>query len=378
MRENSAALPDVVPAALSTLTDGAVRSTLAARAEAGTHRIILWLIDGLGYDQLENALDFDLMPHTASLLASSAAALRPIRTVFPSITPVALASLLTGSWPGQHGLVGRYLYQSPESPWVDTLGRRAASDTFQLLEPTLDHQAKRWNVPYQVIMEEDLRDGALTRTLHPLTEYISTYVSPLAMEQRLIEAANATERGLAYVYWPYLDAINHLRGPFSRDWADEMAMLDRIIGSVAAGRSPGGPPVWLWVTADHGHQRIRKFLPYWQLRQAMPELPPIPWGTDRMAAFRLDGDGAQKLRRAAAQLFGDQVVLRPAADLFESGELGPAVRAEVRDRLGNWLLETADGLIWSWDPGREPHRVANHGGRSPEEMTIPFLEIRLR
>lgn len=372
------ALPDVVPAALRALTDGAVSSALSTRAEPGTHRIILWLIDGLGYDQVERALDFGLMPHTASLLASGAGALRPIRTVFPSVTPVALASLLTGAWPGRHGLVGRYLYQSSESPWVDTLGRRSAPAGFQLLEPTLDQETQRWGVPYQVIMEEELQDGALTRILHPLTDRISTYVSPLALEPRLIEAANQAERGLVYAYWPHLDAINHMRGPFSRDWSDEITMLDRIIGSLAAQSTMGGEPVWLWIVADHGHQRVEKFLPYWQVRREMPELPVIPWGTDRMAGLALDDTAAQKLSRIADHLFGDQVVLRPAEQLFESGEMGPDVRREVRGRLGNWLLETVDGVVWSWDPDREPQRAGNHGGRSAEEMTIPFLEIRLR
>lgn len=370
-------LPDVIPTALNVLTRGGVPAQMAVRALQDTRRIVVWLVDGLGYDQLMAALEFELMPNLSSLIRSQEGSVRGIQTVYPSVTPVALASLLTGSWPGQHGLIGRFLKESPAIPWVDTLGRRSQGVSWSLLEDTLDRKAERWGLHYEVLMEHRLVDGTLTQILHPMADRMVSYISPWALATRMLETASHADRGLSYVYWPYLDAINHQRGPYSRDWGDEMAGLDRVLGDLTVVKSDGGSPVWLWIVADHGHQTIREFLPYWRLCQKMPELPAVPLGTDRMAGLELTDEQAETLSRLVPDLYGDSVMLRRTDELFEAGDFGPVARPEVRDRLGNWILEARDGCVWVWEPGTEGGRVANHGGRSPMEMTVPFVEICL-
>jgi len=56
------------------------------------------VVDGLGWDQLEAALQDGLMPHLARLEGSGCARRQALETVFPSMTPAALASLVTGAY----------------------------------------------------------------------------------------------------------------------------------------------------------------------------------------------------------------------------------------------------------------------------------------
>lgn len=374
MTRAGVALPDVLPTALDLLA-GRPGAQMETVTEPGAHRIVVWLIDGLGHDQLVHALDWGLMPRLEGLLSSRQAVSRPIQSVFPSITPVALASLLTGTWPGEHSLIGRYIQEYPDAPRVDTLGRGTGTTPAPLLEKTVDRRAEELGMDYRSVIEDRLLNGTLTRLLHPLTDHIVSYVSPLAIRPRLLEALSRARPGLAYVYWPYLDSTNHLRGPYSRDWVEEMAELDRVLGAVVDD-APKGRPVWLWITADHGHQAVQEILPYGLLRGVVPSLPEWPLGCERVAGLRLTAEQADVVQRAADSLFPGKVLMRPIDDYVKSGDFGPRVRPGVPGRVGNWLLEAGDGCIWNWDE-RDRMAVSNHGGRSAVEMTIPLVEICL-
>lgn len=64
----------------------------------GADRIVLLLIDGLGWNQLQE--------HASSMPTLSGFVGSHITTVAPSTTATALTSLVTGLSPGEHGLIG--------------------------------------------------------------------------------------------------------------------------------------------------------------------------------------------------------------------------------------------------------------------------------
>ena len=80
------ALPDIVPTALHCLSGGHVPRQMATWAGSDAERIVLWLIDGFGYHQMEQALEQNLMPHLGQLTGSGRARLRPLLSVCPSVT----------------------------------------------------------------------------------------------------------------------------------------------------------------------------------------------------------------------------------------------------------------------------------------------------
>ena len=64
----------------------------------GAHQVVLFVVDGLGWEQLQTRRDL-----TPTLAAMSGG---PVTTVAPSTTSTALTSLTTGLPPGEHGVVG--------------------------------------------------------------------------------------------------------------------------------------------------------------------------------------------------------------------------------------------------------------------------------
>lgn len=347
-------------------------------ADRTSQRIVMWLIDGFGYDQLQQALEFDLMPHLEGLLATNRAQMRPISSVYPSVTPVALASLLTGQWPSRHGLVARRIYLSAAWPCVDTLGLSPLEAPVRLDEATIDQLTYERHIAYTSVLETRLLQGTLTGLIHPDPHVIDSMVSPLSLVPRIhaINTKNSSVPRLTYAYWPYLDAINHHRGIGSQDWLEEVQSLDRLLGQLTRKPWPGRGPSWLWITADHGHHPVSHHLSYPSLRARVPELPPMPLGTDRLLGFHLSDAQADSVSRACRVLYGDRVTMMAADDLWASGWMGRELYPDHQDRLGNWLLEANGGAFWSTDE-TGPTPVSGHGGRTREELTVPWLEIRV-
>lgn len=347
-------------------------------ADTESQRIVLWLIDGFGYDQVQQALDRHLMPHLQSLLVANRARMRPISSVYPSVTPVALASLLTGHWPGRHGLVGRYLHLSDAWPGVDTLNSGRLEAPLRLGEKTVDQLTRDQHIAYTSLIETRLLKGALTGLIHPDARVVDSIVSPLSLIPR-IHAANSDPKPvphLTYAYWPYLDAINHRRGMGSQDWREEVQSLDGLLGQLTRTAWSGPKPSWLWITADHGHHAVSDRLSYPALRARLPELPKIPLGTDRLIGFHLSDALAERVARISQELYGDRVTVITTRDLWDAGWMGPNAHEGYQERLGNWLLEAQGGAFW--DIGDTDDGIkAGHGGRTTEELTVPWLEIRL-
>ena len=95
-----ACLSNVVPALLE---PGEATPPWLPAIAAEADQVVLLLLDGLGWEQLEDRR------HLAPNLSAMAGA--DILTVAPSTTAAALTSLATGTAPGDHGVVGYRVLQ---------------------------------------------------------------------------------------------------------------------------------------------------------------------------------------------------------------------------------------------------------------------------
>ena len=100
------AIPDLVRAAFGIPTpQGALVEAVAPQA---FQRVLLVIVDGLGFHRARRFLDADR--DSALARVAQRGALVPITTVFPSTTVAALSTYSTGLAPAQHGLIGYRLY----------------------------------------------------------------------------------------------------------------------------------------------------------------------------------------------------------------------------------------------------------------------------
>lgn len=208
---------------------------MIAVPESSVRRVVLVVLDGLRPDAIPR---FGL-PHLDALARCGASTMLA-RTVSPSVTACAMASLLTGAAPERHGL---------------------RSDRFHLPRPrgTL-HPLPR------VLAEHALPSSAFLARVPRLFEGVAHRIAAhLGVTQarfhgetceEILGAARGTlreqRRGLVLLHWPDGDRAGHASGWMSEAYAEAARRMDGALGALAATMDLGDPATLLIAMADHG------------------------------------------------------------------------------------------------------------------------------
>ena len=117
-----------VPSSLYLVAVGAQEATPVA-SDSGDRPVLLFTAPGMHPDLVESFAAEGALPAMADLLAGGAVADGGLRAPFPATTGVNVATLLSGTWPAEHGVVGDRFFRigSPafadfadlERPWSD-------------------------------------------------------------------------------------------------------------------------------------------------------------------------------------------------------------------------------------------------------------------
>ncbi len=364
-----ASIIDVMPTALSRFADPSSEFRLlpSQAPPGGIDHLVVWLVDGLGYDQVTQALAMGLMPHLRERLQRAPAHIEPLQTVNPSMTPVALASLLTGSDPAAHGVLGQVLYY--EGMAVNVF-HDEIPDAFELATPTIAEMAEGLGIHYQAVLEHRILNGPLTRLLHRHTSNISTYIRDSGLATVLNTELAHSPPGIIYLYSSGIDAVNHRRGAYHAEWQAEIQAIDRHLGDLSG---PPGQASWLWITADHGHVPVIDQLAYQALLQQISWLPLRP--AEVGGAISVNVEDMKELEHALDQIKVPVEVV-PLSRYIESGYFGQGDLAPFVARLGSHLLVPSPGYSWSTKDATQS-LCWTHGGSQPIEMTVPWIELRL-
>ncbi|WP_345750156.1 alkaline phosphatase family protein [Microbacterium rhizophilus] len=355
-------LTGVAPEILLSLSGG---SDVLAPARSA----VLFVIDGLGAHQLRAHAGH------ARRLASFGGKKDVARTVFPSTTAAALTSILTGSDPGEHGLVGYRVLDPDRGRLANQLNgyEKDGLDpaTWQRRPTMFERAAAEGRRTFAVGLAEFARSG-LTAAILRGAEYVSS--DDVRMRVRLAYELAAGEPGsLVYCYLPEIDKAGHKRGIDSDAWISALEDVDAAFAAAV----PAG--VGAVVTADHGMVDVPRHR-HVLLRDGDPRLDGVAHlgGEPRLLHVYLEaGVDAD----AAAAAWGSEsgrtadVVTRDEA--IAAGLFG-AVADEVRGRIGD-LVVAARGTWAFYDDRLEDKRpqdmIGQHGSVTPEEVTVPLLRL---
>jgi predicted AlkP superfamily pyrophosphatase or phosphodiesterase len=198
-------------------------------------RVILLVLDGLRPDAIPR---FGL--HHSAALARNGASTMLGRTVSPSVTACAMASLLTGATPEQHGLQDmRFRIPRSRGP-IDPLPRLLAEHAF----PSSAFLAR---VPM-----------LLTGVAHRIATHAGVSQARFSgsCANDVLTAAAATiqqqRRGLILMHWPDGDRAGHAHGWMSEGYAEAARAMDREVGRLVAMVGLDDPSTLLIALADHG------------------------------------------------------------------------------------------------------------------------------
>lgn len=198
-------------------------------------RVIVLVLDGLRPDAIPR---FGL--HHIAALSRRGASTMLGRTVEPSVTAAAMASLLTGATPSRHGLQDtRFRIPRPSGP-LHHLPR-------VLAEHGLPSSAFLARMPF-------LFAGIARRIAAHVGMSQSRFSGRGAAD--ILTAATATLReqrsGLILLHWPDGDAAGHAHGWMSEGYADAVRTMDREVGRLVSQLDLDDPSTLLIALADHG------------------------------------------------------------------------------------------------------------------------------
>ena len=345
---------DIVPA----LFEPSEHDTLLPPEVIDARTVVLLVIDGLGWHQLQ--------AHARVAPTLSSLAGGPITTIAPSTTSVALTSIVTGTHPGDHGVVGYRIDVDGEVlnllSWRTPSGdarERIVPEEFQTVP------AFRGERPV-VVQNAPFRKTGFTRAhLADTRQHGWRTLPTLPVEVRQAVAAGEP---FVYAYYDGIDKIAH-EFAFGEHYRAELAAVDRMVGELMMDLPRDSALV---ITADHGQVDCTD--------RRVDLAPEVLAQVDRMsgeARFRwlhAEPGRAADLLDAARAHHGDRAWVRSAEQTIDEGWFGPTVSAAARARLGDVAIVAHDNW-WFADPveGAQSWLRGRHGSLTPDEMHVPLL-----
>jgi hypothetical protein len=326
----------------------------------GAERVVLLLLDGLGWNQLQEHKQF--MPTLGSFSGSH------ITTVVPSTTATALTSLTTGLTPGEHGLIGYRIDMGDTVMnvlrWGDENGdlrRRYPPSQVQACPPFLGS-----SVP--VLSKAELEGSGFTLA-HLAGVKPMGWRSPSSIAVTVREALDAGEN-FVYAYYDGVDKIAHERG-FGPYYEAELRYADNLVAEVL---SVLPPDVVLMVTADHGQVHVgdNTIIPDSSVMNCVDHQS----GEGRFRWLHA-ARGREQALLQAAQIYADVAWVVSRQQVLDEKWFGPRVTDEVKRRMGDVALVPFAPVSFD-EPldGGAFQLVCRHGSLTADEMLIPLVATK--
>lgn len=355
-------VPDYGGACLSGLLPailGQRQATWLPEELAGAERVVLLVLDGLGYEQL--AERSSLAPVLWGMRST------PISSVAPTTTATALTSITTGCTPAEHGIVG-YRIAVGGGEVLNVLRWRAGERDargelppaqFQPRPPFLGREVPvvtRAEFAGTGFSDAHLRGGRLLGWRVP---------SSIAVD---VARAAASGAEFVYAYYDGIDKVAHERG-LGEHFEAELSFADRIVGEILD-RLPAGTA--LAVTSDHGQIDVGESVITLDAA-IMAESVEMLSGEGRFRWLHARPGRTEVLVQALEEAYGGVAWVRTREELEKEGVLGGPLSPGVAARLGDVALLARAPVAFS-DPADtgELRLVSRHGSLTSEEIRVPL------
>jgi hypothetical protein len=347
---------------------------LLPAAIAHHRQVILWVIDGLGYDYLR--------AHPEAIHLNAALQGR-ITTVYPPTTASAITTFLTGDAPQQHGLTGWFVYFRELGAVLSVLPGKARYGGAAYgaggvdVGLLLDHKpfTERIGVESYYFSPAHIVDSEFNQAHLGAAKSIG-FQSLTDLCDRTVEIAHQPGQRYLYLYWPELDTIGHQAGIGSEEAGRHLQQLDQAFFQLC--QSLQGSDTLLLVCADHGQiDTIPEQTLLLDDFAALSESLILPLCGEPRSAFCYLRSGREAIfDQMAPLLFKDQAAVYPSATLVEKNWFGlgqphPCLMDRIGDRV---LLMRQRAIIRDCLAQETPHPLVGvHGGLSRDELWVPLI-----
>ena len=353
-----ACIDSVVPALLGRRP----RSWLPAAA-TGAEQIVLLVVDGLGWEQLQERRA--LAPTLCGMEGGF------ITSVAPSTTAAALTSITMGCAPAVHGVVGYRVR-------VADVGPDGGDGVLNVLRWQVGGQPARDLVDPQAFQPDPAFDGqsvpVITRAEVLRSGFTAAHLAQARllgwrMPSTLVAEVRRCLRGgerFVFAYYDGVDKVAHEYGLDDR-YEAEIVAADRLVADLVDSLPAGAALV---VIADHGQVEVGS-----RVQNLDPSLlAPVRLlsGEGRFRWLHTsDPDG---VARRARQLYGEVAWVGTRGQLVDAGWFGGHPKPAAEERLGDVAIVPFAPIAFL-DPADtgEMRLVARHGSLTSAEMLVPLL-----
>jgi hypothetical protein len=332
----------------------------------GANQVVLLVIDGLGWEQLQDRASI------APTLAGAALTGGAITSVAPTTTATALTSIVTGRTPSDHGVLG-YRLAVADDEVLNVLrwqvGSKSPRDARQSI-PAAKFQ------PFPPFPGASAPVPVVSRAEFGGTGFTAVHLgdSPLCgyrvLSTMVVDTRRLLAEGPAFVYGYYdgIDKVAHAHG-LGEHYDAELEAVDRLVAEIAASLPDGAVLV---VTADHGQVDVGSHvvLPGKEIMSGVRFIS----GEGRFRWLHAKPGAAKDLLAVADELYGETTWVRSRDELFEGNWFGGPPREGVASRLGDVAL-VPHAPVAFLDPADtgETRLAARHGSLTSAEMLVPLL-----
>jgi len=361
-------IPDYSGANLTGIIPGCLLGTSGRRPNwfpqplQDAERIVLLVIDGLGYEQLQRHAP--IAPNLMSLVGGS------ITTIAPSTTASALTSLVTGASPAEHGIVG-YRMDMGDSImnslrwWSDTRDLRKVHPpaSVQPIPPFV-------GMTIPVVSRAELEGSAFTEA-HLRGSRPCGWRAASSIVAQCASLISSGEK-FVYAYYDGVDKIAHERG-FGAYYDAEIAATDWLVGALL-NTLPSGTT--LAITADHGQVQVDDNVVH--LSDDIKATLHHQSGEGRFRWLHAKRGQESELLQIATDSYSDIAWVASRDQVVEEAWLGPArggrIADQVKRRLGDVALVPFTATTFDDPLDSGPFSlVCRHGSLTADEMFVPFL-----
>ena len=321
-------------------------------------QVVLLLLDGLGWEQLQERLTG--APTLAGLTGGS------ILTVAPSTTATALTSLATGLPPGEHGIVG---YRMAMGADVLNVLRWSAPgrDARESFPPARIQQTTSFcgHRPAIVTRAEFRSSGFTQAHLDGVRFHGYRVTSTLTTE---IARRLAENEPFIYAYYDGIDKVAHEYG-LGEHYDAELRFVDDLVAQIIEMLPPGASLV---VTSDHGQVDVGDRT--YELGPDLLRHIEMQSGEGRFRWLHARPGHERDLLDAASDSYRDVGWVVGVETMLDEGWFGPKVTDAARERLGDVALLAREPIAWLAGDDTGPYTlIARHGSLTPAEMLVPLL-----
>jgi predicted AlkP superfamily pyrophosphatase or phosphodiesterase len=321
-------------------------------------RVVLLVLDGLGWEQMQTRRD--LTPMLSSMEGGA------IHSVLPTTTATALTSLTTGLAPGEHGVVGYRVHVHGEVlnvlRWTTAAGDARQTIPAQKVQPSLPFLGHR---PPVVTRAEFARSGFTQAHLDGVRFAGYRMASSLVTEiGRLTRASEP----FVYAYYDGVDKVSHEYG-LGAHYDAEVAAVDRLVADVLDAAASGTVVV---VVSDHGQVEVgANIVP---IASEVIAHVSLQSGEGRFRWLHARPGRATALVEASIAAHGDTAWVRTRDQMVDEGWFGPHVTADALARLGDVALVAREDVAFTEPTDTGPFDlIGRHGSATAAEIRIPLL-----